>query len=353
MKKIYQLLFTFCFAVILTGIIAIFVSRYAVDFNFGLASASSSDAANGFTGGPAVRMAYIKTTGAVCITDLKTNSETLITEKFEDIQSLKFNRSHDKLIISAARKEKSGVYIYEIASKTVTALIEADKKSRRFIFADLSAGDNLACYSASKTADPFAPSDIYILNTEDKTEKNITAQDESAEIVFYYNYPQFTDDSKALVYSKASIPDIDTPRYDAIYICSRPLGAKGAAAPATAESILAGGSTVFDDNGKASGFKASVPAIADNNKIAFLKTIGTVEKYLSVYDAEKKEIADIISKAENIALPCFSRDLKYAAFEQFDDEGGRDASSIYLYEIAAKSMKKVAAGCMPAIHPSH
>jgi Tol biopolymer transport system component len=349
MKKIYQLLFTFCFAVILTGIIAIFISRYAVDFNFGLASASSSRVTAGFAG-PAVKMAYIKTTGAVCVIDLKTNSETVISEKFEDISSLKFNRAHDKLIISAARKEKSGVYIYEIASKSVNTLIEADKKNRRFISADFSADDSLACYSASKTGDPFAPSDIYIFNAENKTEKNITAQDESAEIVFYHNYPQFTDDSKALIYSKASIPDIDTPRYDAIYICRRPLEAKGAAA---SEAILTGGSTVFDDKGEASGFKASAPALADNNKIAFLKTIGTVEKYLSVYDAEKKEIADIISKAENIALPCFTKDLKYAAFEQFNDEGGRDSSSIYLYEIASKSMKKIASGRMPAIHASH
>jgi len=350
MKKIYQLLFTFCFAVILTGIIAIFVSRYAVDLNFGLASASSSGITAGFAG-PAAKMAYIKSSGAVCVMDLKTNSETIIPEKFEDISSLKFNRAHDKLIISGSRKEKSGVYVYETTDKSVNTLIESDKKSRRFIYADLSADDSQACYSASKTGEPFAPSNIYLFNAESKTEKNITAQDESAEIVFYYNYPQFSNDSKSIIYSKASIPDIDTPRYDAIYICSRPLDAKSAAA--TAESILIGGSTVFDDKGEATGFKASAPSVVDNDKIAFLKTIGTVEKYLSVYDAEKKETADIISKAENIALPCFTKDLKYAAFEQFNDEGGSDVSSIYLYEIAAKSMKKVATGRMPAIHASH
>lgn len=345
MKRIYQLLFTFCFAVILTGIIAIFISRYAVDFNFGLASASSSGVTAGFTG-LTVKMAYIKSTGDVCIMDLKTNSETIISEKFGDISSLKFNRAHDKLIISGSRKEKSGVYIYETADKSVNTLIESDKKSRRFIYADFSADDNLACYSASKTGDPFAPSDIYLFSAESKTEKNITAQDESAEIVFYYNYPQFSNDSKSLIYSKASIPDIDTPRYDAIYICSRPL-TKGA--DDASESVLIGGSTVFDDKGEAAGFKASAPAVVNNNKIAFLKTIGTVEKYLSIYDAEKKETTDIISKAENIALPCFTKDLKYAAFEQINDEDGRDASSIYLYETASKSMKKVATGRMPAL----
>ncbi len=348
MKKIYQLLFTFCFAVILTGIIAIFVSRYAVDFNFGLASASSTGVTAGFAG-PAARMAYIKSTGAVCVIDLKTNSETIISEKFDDIRSLKFNRAHDKLIISGSRKEKSGVYIYETASKSVSALIESDKKNRRFIYADLSADDSRACYSVSKTGDPFAPSDIFLFNAESKIETNMTAQDESAEIVFYYNYPQFSNDSKSLIYSKASIPDIDTPRYDAIYICSRPLNAAKGSAAAANETILIGGSTVFDDKGEASGFKASAPTVADNDKIAFLKTIGTVEKYLSVYDAVKKETADIISKAENIALPCFTKDLKYAAFEQINDDGGRGASEIYLYETSSKSMKKVAAGRMPAL----
>jgi len=210
MKKIYNLLFTFCFTVVLTGIIAMFASKYAVDFNFGLASASSGGAE--IIVSADIKMAYVKTGGAVCVHNLKSGSETLIAEKFENVKSLKFNSAHDKLLICASLKGKNGVYSYEIPSKTLTAITESEVKTRQFMSANLSADDKHVCFSASRTGDPFAPSDVFIYNAEDKTEKNITRQDESAEIVFYYNYPQFSADSKSLVYSKASIPDIDTPR---------------------------------------------------------------------------------------------------------------------------------------------
>ncbi|HOD42571.1 MAG TPA: hypothetical protein PKL57_18625, partial [Candidatus Wallbacteria bacterium] len=95
MKKIYNLLFTFCFTVILTGIIAIFVSRYAVDFNFGLASASSNGAE--ITAPADLKIAYVKTSGRICLLNLKDNSETIINEKFEGVNSLKFNQGRDKL----------------------------------------------------------------------------------------------------------------------------------------------------------------------------------------------------------------------------------------------------------------
>ncbi|OQA75607.1 MAG: hypothetical protein BWY32_03274 [bacterium ADurb.Bin243] len=84
-------------------------------------------------------------------------------------------------------------------------------------------------------------------------------------------------------------------------------------------------------------------------RIAFLKTVGTVEKYLSTYDPEKKETSDIISQAENIARPCYSKDFKYAAFEQINEAGGKEIYSICLYDILAKSMKKIAIGHIPAL----
>ncbi|HBC73482.1 MAG: hypothetical protein A2008_11720 [Candidatus Wallbacteria bacterium GWC2_49_35] len=340
MKKIYNILFTFCFVVVLTGIIAMFASKYAVDFNFGLASASSGGAET--IVGADIKMAYVKTGGAVCVHNLKNGSETVIAEKFENIKSLKFNRAHDKLIICASLKGKNGIYSYEIPSKTLTAITEFEVKTRQFMSANLSDDDRLVCFSASKTGDPFAPSDVFIYNADDKTEKNITRQDESAEVVFYFNYPQFSTDSKSLVYSKASIPDIDTPRYDAIYICSRDI-ASGA------EAVIAGGATAFDEKGAASGFKASAPVVVDGGSIAFLKTVGTVEKYLSVYDMKKKESVDLLSKAENIAHPCFTGDLKYAAFEQINDGDGKEIYDVFLYDIAQKTMKKIAPGRMPAL----
>ncbi len=340
MKKIYNLLFTFCFTVILTGIIAIFVSRYAVDFNFGLASASSNGAE--ITAPADLKIAYVKTSGRICLLNLKDNSETIINEKFEGVNSLKFNQGRDKLIISASYKGKSGVYIYDISAKTVSAVRESEIKDRHYMSADISADDKRICFTASKTGDPFAPSDIFIYNTEDKSEKNITRQDQSAEVVFYYNYPQFSVDSKQVIYSKASIPDIDTPRYDTIFICSLDLNGGS-------ESVIIGGATVFDENGGASGFKASAPCVLSGGRIAFLKTVGTVEKFLSVYDPEKKETSDIISQAENIARPCYSKDFKYAAFEQINEAGGKEIYSICLYDILAKSMKKIAIGHIPAL----
>ncbi len=341
MKKTYQLLFTFCFAVISTGIIAMFISKYAVDFNFGLAAASSiSDVEADFTAD--LKMAFIKSSGLVCVKDLKTGRETLAAEKFEVISSIKFNASRDKLIICGAYKGKNGVYIYEFNSKSLKTIIESGKKDRHFFYADINKNENFVCYAASKTGDPFAPSDLFSRSLENNSETNITAQNESAEVVFYYNYPQFSSDSKNIIYSKASIPDLDTPRYDAIYVCSRPLAGG-------TEEVLTGGAAVFNETGEASGFKASAPSPADSGCVAFLKTIGTVEKCLSVYDAVKKETNDITGLSENISRPVFTKNLKYAAFEQLNDEGGREISHVYLYEVSSRTMKKITAGRMPAL----
>lgn len=340
MKKLYNILFTFCFTVLVMGFVAMFASRYAADFNFGLASASSGPAGEVASAG--VKIAFVKNSGQVCIADLKSGAETVLPEKFEDVKSLRFNASRSKLVICASLKGKNGIYSYDTAAKSISAMTESDPKVRRFMYAALSADGSLLCFSASKTGDPFAPSDIFVRGVEDGKEKNVTGQNESAEVVFYYNYPQFSPDSKSLVYSKASIPDIDTPRYDAIYICSRDLAGG-------AETVVTGGSTVFDADGAATGFKASAPAVIDGDRIAFLKTVGTVEKYLSVYDARKKEVSDLLNKAENIAMPSFTGDLKYAAFEQINGGGEKEDFDVFLYDISAKSMKKVASGRMPAL----
>jgi len=335
MKKIYDYLFYFCFIIIFVGFVAMFASHFALKLNFGMAVASSKEMLAGFFADE--KLAYVKNGGEIALIDLKTGIETLINEKFGDIKSIAFNKSRSKLIIAGSYKNINGVYFYDFANKKASAIV-CDKSSF-YYSASCSSDGKSVCYTLSKKNDPFYFTDIRVYDLASKTEKNVTNQSETSEVLFYYNYVQFSHDAKALIYSRASISDIDTPRYDSIHICKLNLSN-------SSEEVLIGGSTAYDSQGAPSGFKASVPSLLENGNIGFLKTIGNVKKSFAIYDVSSGLITEALGEIENVALPKFSRNGKYIAFEMFNDEGQKH-SFIQLYEISSRSHRKVAEGKLP------
>ncbi|HNY12634.1 MAG TPA: hypothetical protein PKK26_13675 [Candidatus Wallbacteria bacterium] len=331
MKKIYSIVFNFCFVCLLVGLVGIFTTKYAVDFNFASASAS----AKAITAKLAIprSIAFVKNNSNAAILNLNDGSETLIPEKFNEIKAVALSPNGDKIAIAGKLKEENGIYLADTATKTVTGLVS--KKDVFFNSPSFSSDGTLLTYIASVKNDPFSPSNIMILDIAKKAEKNITNQKATSEINVYYNYPKFSKDSKTIICSAANIPDVDTPRYDTIYI--KKIGADNGAG-----EFITGGATTFDEKGAQSGFKASVPTLLEDGKIGFLKIVANTERILSVVDpAKNNEVTDITPAVENIAGPSFSKDGKFVVFEIFNDDDKNPQSSINLLDVSAKSFEKI------------
>jgi len=281
-----------------------------------------------------LKIAYIKAHTNLAVLDLKNGSEILFTEKFSEIRSVSLNSKKDKVIIAGKLNNDNGIYIADINSKKINALFE--KKDVYFNSPSFSADGKFAAYTACKKESPFSPADVMIYDIEKRSERNVTDQKPAAGTGIYYNYPKFSADRKFLICSAANVPDIETPRYDTIFIVK--INAEGNAPVET----LAGGATSYNEAGEESGFKASVPTVLNDGRIGFLKLAG-MECVLSVLDPLKnKEVTDLAANINNLAMPSFSKDGKYAAFEIFNDDAKNPSSSINLIDLSSKSVKKIA-----------
>ncbi len=281
-----------------------------------------------------LKIAYIKNHSNLAVLNLKDGSEIIFNEKFSEIKAVSLNSNKDKAIIAGKLKNDNGIYLADINSKKIVPLFE--KKAVYFNSPSFSDDGKSLAYTASGKDNPFFPADIMIYDIEKKSEKNITNQKTSAGTGIYYNYPKFSADRKSIICSAANIPDFETPRYDTIFIVKINLSGNAQA------ETLAGGATSYNENGDASGFKASVPTVFNDGRIGFLKLVG-IECVLAVLDPLKnKDITDLAANINNLAMPSFSKDGKYAAFEIFNDDEKNPSSSINLIEFSTKSVKKIA-----------
>ena len=281
-----------------------------------------------------LELAYIKDHTNLAVLNLKDGAEIVFPEKFNEIKAVSLSPKKDKAVIAGKLKNDNGIYIADISSKKIVPLFE--KNGVYFNSPSFSADGKFIAYTAGKKDDPFSPADIMIYDIEKKAEKNVTNQKPAEGTGIYYNYPRFSTDTKFLICSAANIPDLQTPRYDTIFIVKINLSENALA------ETLAGGATSYNEKGDASGFKASVPTVLDDGRIGFLKLVG-VECVLAVLDPNKnKEVADLAADINNLAMPSFSKDGKYAAFEIFNDDEKNPAASINLIEFSTKSVKKIA-----------
>ncbi len=332
MKKLYNIVFNFRFVFLLIGLVGIFTTRYAVDINFANASASAKTVLAGIDAPYSI--AFVKNHTNAAVLNLKDGSEILIPEKFEEIKAVALSPNGDKIAIAGKLKENNGIFIADTAAKTVTPLVST--KDAFFNSPSFSSDGKLLAYTRSAKNDPFFPANIIISDIAKKDEKDLTKQQGTSEVNVYYNYPKFSKDSKTIICSAANIPDIDTPRYDTIFI------KKIAVADGKIETVT-GGATTFDEKGVSTGFKASVPTLLEDGKIGFLKTVANTDRVLSIVDpAKNNEVTDLMPAVENISLPSFSKDGKFVIFEIFNDDDKNPQSSINIVEVSTRTVKKIA-----------
>jgi len=288
------------------------------------------------------KVAYIKNHTNLAVLNLKDGSEIIFPEKFSEIKAVALNSKKDKAVVAGKLKNDAGIYIADTADKKIVPLFE--KKGVYFNSPSFSADGKFIAYTACKKDDPFSPADVMIYDIEKKSEKNVTNQKPPAGTGIYYNYPKFSADRKFIICSAANIPDLETPRYDTIFIVK--VNALGNAPAET----LTGGVTSYNDKGDQSGFKASVPTVLDDGRIGFLKLID-VDCALAVLDPSRNnEVTDLAANIENLSMPTFSKDGKYAAFEIFNDDEKNPGSSINIIDFSTKSVRKIAEnGYKPAL----
>lgn len=342
MKKTYNIVFNFCFTFLLIGFLGIFTTNHAIRF-LDTATASSINplAACGID----KKVAYLAPNKNVMLINLKDGNETIVTDKFSEIDSMSLDLTLNKITVAGRLKTNdasklNGVYMIDIEKGDISTICE----SRKYYFSPcLSSNQKFAAYIVSGKNDQFTPSNIELKNLDTNSVKSLTNQPETGENGIFYNYPRFSQAGDSIIYSKADIPDIDTPRYGSIYICQTPF-------TGGTESVIIGGATVYGTNGESNNeYKASVPNILAGNKIGFLKTVGNVSKSLALIDGLKSnEVTDILTDADNLARPDFSKDGKYVVFELYNDEQSK--CSIQLYDINARATRKICeTGEMPSI----